>query len=270
MLPLKTTLEDFDTLLAYMKTQVGWVPLEKIRKTLPTKATDNRKLEAMRTIGLIERDNTNIKVSDAGWKYIRSTESADKAAVLRDQLGTVQLYVDTVHWMHYNGKPEPTRTDVANYWHDKHEGQIQGAKGAALTDAAVFFLRLAAGAGLGTFVRAGNNRPDTYLKGDASAISAFTLGPTTAAPEVESTSGDDVEQPPTPPVALADPPPVGVGATPPVSPPAANLQTSPNIHVNLEIHIAADATPDTVREIFRNMRKYVLNTPKIEDDDGVR
>lgn len=275
MLPLKTTIEDFDVLLAFMKTQVGWVPLEKIRKTLPSKATDNRKLEAMRVVGLIERDKTNIKVSEAGWKYIRATDEFAKADVLREQVATVPLYNDTVAWMHHSKKPDPTRTDVANYWHDKHESRLQGAKGAALTDAAVFFLRLLGAAGLGTFVRAGNNRPDTYLKGDATAIQEFVLGAPvppaaggTGEARFESLVVDpdapDPDQHQTPPAhqqtrpAPLTPPPGSAGVT---------LQTSPAIHVNLEIHIAANATADTVREIFMNMRKYVLNSPKPDDGD---
>jgi hypothetical protein len=43
---------------------------------------------------------------------------------------------------------------------------------------------------------------------------------------------------------LVPPPPVAVG---------------PGVHINIEIHIAADASAATIEEIFRNMRRYVLN-----------
>ena len=33
----------------------------------------------------------------------------------------------------------------------------------------------------------------------------------------------------------------------------------PGININIEIHIAADASADTVQEIFKNMRRYVLS-----------
>ena len=49
--------------------------------------------------------------------------------------------------------------------------------------------------------------------------------------------------------------------------PAVSLSASPNVHVNVEIHIAADATADTVREIFRNMARYVLDKPVHDDVD---
>jgi len=31
--------------------------------------------------------------------------------------------------------------------------------------------------------------------------------------------------------------------------------------VNVEIHIAADAKPATIEEIFKNMRKYLIEQP---------
>jgi hypothetical protein len=45
--------------------------------------------------------------------------------------------------------------------------------------------------------------------------------------------------------------------------PAPNLvpavAVGPAIHINVEIHIAADASAETVEEIFKNMRRYVLS-----------
>jgi hypothetical protein len=37
--------------------------------------------------------------------------------------------------------------------------------------------------------------------------------------------------------------------------------------VNIEIHIAADAKAATVEEIFKNMRKYVLNAAPPKDGE---
>jgi hypothetical protein len=40
------------------------------------------------------------------------------------------------------------------------------------------------------------------------------------------------------------------------------------IHINIEIHIAADASSETIEEIFRNMRRYVLSGDGQADDDA--
>lgn len=47
-------------------------------------------------------------------------------------------------------------------------------------------------------------------------------------------------------------PSVPVAAAPTVS-------VSPGVHVNIEIHIAADAASQVIEDIFRNMRRYVLS-----------
>jgi hypothetical protein len=59
--------------------------------------------------------------------------------------------------------------------------------------------------------------------------------------------------------------PVVVATRPaPVAQPVA-VSVGPGIHINVEIHIAADASSETVEEIFKNMRRYVLNDGKADD-----
>ncbi|TCO47856.1 hypothetical protein EV646_105414 [Kribbella antiqua] len=250
--PIKTTISDIDKLFNYLKGQVGWVPLDRVRSTIDSKLSDNRKLEACRYLGLIDRDGTNIKLSDSGRAYAGG-DDAERAAVMLAALRSVPLYSQTVDWIHYNHKAEPTKTDVGNYWHDKLQSELDGAKDTALTDAVIFFFRVADAAGLGKFIAPGKGRPIALLRSDLEAIEQVVTG---SASQAESSETQ----------ALPDPPPAGTTAgagRPPAPVPAApvtpvSVQTSPAIHINLEIHIAADATPATVEEIFKNMRKYVL------------
>jgi hypothetical protein len=70
----------------------------------------------------------------------------------------------------------------------------------------------------------------------------------------------------------ASPPTEGVVAAPPRGLPVATtapvaVSVGPGIHVNIEIHIAADASSETIEEIFRNMRRYVLAGDGQIDDD---
>ena len=84
---------------------------------------------------------------------------------------------------------------------------------------------------------------------DLSASSAQT------APAGEPATGNG---PPTP--------AFGTGPTlPPPAPPAVSVGAG--VHVNIEIHIAADATTETIEDIFKNMRRYVLS-PDPEALDG--
>jgi hypothetical protein len=45
----------------------------------------------------------------------------------------------------------------------------------------------------------------------------------------------------------------------PARPVPPTVSIGSGIHVNIEIHIAADASSDTIEDIFRNMRRYVLS-----------
>jgi hypothetical protein len=157
--PIKTKPDDIDALTKYLRNQVGWVSIADAKKAIPASHADARKLEAMRYIGLIDRDQENIKLSDAGRRYVDAPSTEQKGDVLASLLKNVKLYDATLQWFHY----EPTRTqasktDVANYWLERHDDLLGGAKGDALTDAAVFFLRVADLAGLGKFVAAGTGR----------------------------------------------------------------------------------------------------------------
>ena len=149
-------------------------------------------------------------------------------------------------------KVEPTKTDIGNYWHDKLQNELDGAKDAALTDAVIFFFRVADAAGLGKFITPGRGRPIALLRSDLEAISRAVTS-TPAATDIY------VDSPPTPPTAIeASHEHLPTQASTPGKT-SVQLRTSPAIHINLEIHIAADATPKTVEEIFKNMRKYVLD-----------
>jgi hypothetical protein len=258
MLPIKTTIEDISTLGTYLKTQVGWVPLDRVRKALDSKYADNRKLEAQRRLGLIDRDGTNVKLSDRGRSYATSSDAATRAQIMQEALREMPLYKETVEWLHYSKVEDPTKTEIGNYWHDRHQDQLEGAKGAALTDAVIFFMRVAGEAGLGAFTRGAGARPDSYLKTDPDAIETFVTAK--SAESVGNVGGEEGSAEQVTDSAVGEEGPVA--ATPvPTASSAVSFATSPAVHVNLEIHIAADATAGTVAEIFKNMRKYVLNDP---------
>ena len=253
MLPLKTTIDDLAALTTYMKPQVGWVQIDQVKNAIPSKHADNRKLEAMRYVGLIDRDGSKIKLTDPGRSYASATDDTIQAGILRDLIREIPLYHQTAEWMHFRSKDAPTKSEVANYWHDRHADELQDASGQALTDAVIFFLRLMGAAGFGKYIGAGKGRPETYFRVDTEALETYVTGEA-ATPETPSSPSPDVAATGT-----------GSTASPPVAGPV-TLTSSPAVHINVEIHIAADAKPGTIEDIFKNMRKYVLDLPPTEDE----
>lgn len=240
-LPMKTTATDFEKLSAYLKNQVGWVEIDKIRKTIPPKHAHAMKIEAMRYVGLLERDGNNVKLTPEGREYAAGDDTK-RAEVMRDRLRNLPLYNATLEWMHHNDKTDVPKTDIANYWHDHHSAETGGAVGDALTDSTVFFMRMVGISELGKFVAAGTGR-DTHLQMDVDLLRAFVTG---APPTPEKKFESEEEKPPPPP-------------PPPLPPPAVTLAAG--LNVNVEIHIAADAKAATIEEIFKNMRKYLIDQP---------
>lgn len=245
-LPIKTTPDDVNVLANYLKNQVGYTALDKLRAAIPAPHGDARKIETMRFLGLLDVDTTNVKLTDDGRRYAAG-DAATRSAVIVDRLRSIPLYSAALDWMHYGKNHAPTKTEVANYWSDKHSAALGDTKGDALTDAAVLFLRFAGAAGAGKFVPAGVGR-DTYLKVDAAALEAIVTG---TGPEALPTA------PRAAPVA-------GVAPSPDPRRGRPSVAFVPAVNINLEIHIAADATPMTIEEIFKNMRKYVLGSPSDE------
>lgn len=257
MVPIKTTVEDIQKLLAYLGKQIGWVEPAKIEKALGS--VDDRKVSAMVEFGLILRDGGNLRTTLRGQQF-----NTDQSTALREVLSSVELYQATLEWVHYGKRPEATTSEIGQYWETSHKDTLGGLSGSTLASGAVTFGRIVGGAGLGTFV-VGRSGKETRVTFDLADIDMMVNG----APSAEETESEVVEDAEAEATTTADAP------TPAVAPEAApamaaptptvSVSTSPSVHVNVEIHIAADATADTVREIFKNMARYVLDKPVTDD-----
>ncbi len=260
-LPQKTTAEDITTVVAYLKNQVGWTPLGRLRTAVDARHANGVKIESMKFMGLIDRNGEDVKLTDAGREFAAASTDEGREPIVAERLRAIPLFAETVDWMHYPKHLQPTKTDIANYWHDKQSDKTGGVTGDALTDGAVFFLRATDMAGLGKFVAAGTGR-DTHLKGDENALEAFATqrhgaGERHAAKEGQAT---------------------GAGAKATNGREAAAIQPikqidnqgggniSTDLNINVQIHVAADAKPEVIRDIFKNMRRYVLDQPDIKED----
>lgn len=245
--PIKTTIDDIDALCAYLRKRVGWSDIEDVKKRIPSKHADNRKIEALRYVGLLERDGSNVKLSDAGRKYASATDEQSKVAIMRVLLREITLYDATLEWLFHSRLEVASKTEIANYWHDHLSEESAQATGAALTDAAVFFGRIVGAAGLGVFVAAGRGR-DTEIRIDRGALDEYVNQHHDAeqTPSTDTSTKPDTRAP-------------TVDET--QSPQRGRSALGAALNVNVEIHIAADAKPSTVEEIFKNMRKYLYDEP---------
>lgn len=251
LIPVKTSVEDIQKVLTYLARQVGWIEVTKAEKALGS--LDDRKISAMVEFGLVLRDGGNLKATPLGQHF--HADSQDGA--LQEVLRSVELYRATLEWAHYGNKSEITATEVGQYWEASHADTLGGLRGTTLKDGAVCFGRIVAGAGLGTFTlgRGGKETRITLLTAE---VGELINGVEHGTGDSDPSDTNIVEDGAVPVTSVESEP--RTGATPSEAHhPTVSVSTSPSVHVNVEIHIAADATSDTVREIFRNMARYVLD-----------
>lgn len=258
MVPIKTSVEDIQKLLAYLAKQVGWVDQGKVEKALGS--LDERKAGAMVEFGLVLRDGGNLRATERGQLF-----NNDRTAALREVLATVDLYRATLEWVHYGERAEATAAEIGQYWESSHADTLGGLKGSTLKDGAVTFGRIVDGAGLGTFL-VGRGGKETRTTFDLAVVNTLLNGGTST-PAEDGDTDDTMVADSSALVPEAQPTGTSLKSPAPNStaPPPVSVSTSPSVHVNVEIHIAADATADTVREIFKNMARYVLEKPVTDD-----
>lgn len=260
MIPINTSVEDIQKTLGYLARQVGWVETAKVEKALGT--LDDRKVSAMVEFGLILRDGGNLKATPRGQLF----NSGKQTEALREVLNAVELYRATLEWAHYGGKSEVTATEVGQYWESSHADTLGNLSGKTLKHGAVCFGRVVEGAGLGDFTvgRGGKETRITLLTAEIDDLINGASAATSDSQDQSAPNATGGAAPTTEAVATYSPAvsPAQVAHTSPVS-----VTASPNVHVNVEIHIAADATVDTVREIFKNMARYVLDKPVTDEID---
>ena len=269
MVPIKTSLDDIQKLLGYMARQVGWVEVTKVEKALG--GTDDRKIGAMVEFGLLLRDGGNIKVAPRGIAF----NGGDQSGAMREVLSEIELYRSTLEWVHYQGKSEVTATEIGQYWESSHRDTLGNLRGSTLKDGAVTFGRVIEGASLGTFTIGRGGKETRIVFSLPEVERAIDGAPVTTAKEADppgapAASASARTPAMVPAAATLDPAAIHADDAPGLAPsasPTISVSASPSVHVNVEIHIAADATAGTVREIFRNMARYVLDK-HVEDDDN--
>lgn len=186
-LPVKTTMEDVDTIIGYLKTKPTGATIADAKSVIDSKPLDARKLNAYRTWKLVDQDGDRITLTDDGRRIARD-ESA-KADVLAAVIDRTRPYRSAIEWAHHQGFDTLSLHDLAANWHQHHSEALGTTNETSIKDAVTCFFNLAEGAGLGT-----------YVIGRRGTITRLDLNKTTVKKFVESGpseppwSGPDLEK----------------------------------------------------------------------------
>jgi hypothetical protein len=168
-------------------------------------------------------NSAEIGITPLGMRIVRPTREGDDLAAKREALLRPKVVGEFLR--QYDAAPLPTDQIAKNVLQEK------GVPAERLDDVLALILE---GAKAVRFLRDISGKQYVDLAGAAPA------------------GGDNVETQ-TEPAAVTPAP----AAAPAVASPVVSV--APGVHINIEIHIAADATSQVVEDIFRNMRRYVLS-----------
>jgi hypothetical protein len=169
---------------------------------------------------------TEVGLTSIGLRIVRPTSEGDDIAAKREALLRPKLIGEFLR--NYDGAALPTDTIAKNVL------QEMGVPSERVSNVLEMITESARTVG---FIREWNGK--TFIDLTATG-SGDTQGSPLVAPDEPTVTKASNSLP--------------VATTSPIS---ATVGTG--IHVNIEIHIAADASSDTIEDIFRNMRRYVLN-----------
>ncbi|WP_073386308.1 hypothetical protein [Jatrophihabitans endophyticus] len=186
-----------------------------------------------------------IGLTPIGMRIVRPTTEGDDLAARREALLRPKIVGDFLR--QYDGAAIPTDVIAKN---------VLQERGVPAERTESVLELIVAGASEVGFVREWNGKRYVDLAGQAVDAPRDGVSPGGNPPTSPATT--QTNQP-----SMMQPPPVTI--SPPA--PAAGVSLSSGVHINIEIHIAADATSETVEDIFRNMRRYVLSADEVADDD---
>lgn len=173
-LPIRTTVEDIQTVCLYLMKKPTGASLKEARAVLDSKYLDGRKLSALRFWGLIEGDD-KIKLTSRGRSAVRD-HSSNQDTILVGVVREVKPYCAIVERAAHKGEFTVTTHEVAAHWHEHFGSQVSDNE-KVLNDQAVCFFQLAAGAGLGELILGRKGSP-TRFEFDSLAIQTFIDGET--------------------------------------------------------------------------------------------
>ena len=180
-LPINTTVEDIESVCAYLATKPMGASLDEARAVLDAKFLYGRKLSAMKEWGLIDEDEGTFRATDLG-RAAAKGGGASLSDALANVIRNVLPYFSIIERAAHRKEATLTSADVGAHWHEHFRDQISSSE-ETLNRQTVCFFRIADGAGLGKVIIGRRGAP-TRFDFSAEALEKF-VGRIQAQPAVQ-------------------------------------------------------------------------------------
>jgi predicted nucleotide-binding protein len=156
--------------VGYLATKPTGATLAEGKKVLDSKLLDGRKLNALKSWGLIEENGEKLRLTERG-RLLTRDKGARRTEALRQALAQIRPYAALVERLAHRNEFSITATDAGAYWHE-HFREEASPSDKILNDQAVCFFQLAEAAGLGkiTIGRHGQATRFDFVEDEARGI----------------------------------------------------------------------------------------------------
>lgn len=251
-LPSLATVEDMSAVVGilYGKMSGDTIKNAKASTTKPSIFTEQR-LEAYQAWGLLTVEGERLKLTNQGRKLHEHTEE-QQHEVYAEVLRKIPLYEITLRHIHSGSYEERIVAEIGSHWADNFAEQVATNNDRLLGEQVTAFMSVVAGAGLGRYVRGRKGKP-TRLEINRGAVGEFISGakrldsPTEheTAPVIDTETEEQQSK---------------VSAyVQPQETKHVNPIFSPDVNINIQIHISADAEKGQIDDIFASMARHLFN-----------
>lgn len=188
-LPIKTTIEDAQKVVAYLKTKPTGATVAEAKAAIDTRHLDPRKLRALETWGLIKVEGDRLALTDDG--RILAREPGRAAEIFGRSIDRTRTYRAAVEWAFHQGFDVLDLNDTAAHWHTHHSDELGTTNETSIKDAVTCFFNLASGAGLGSYVLGRRGQPTRLELNKAAVALLVEAGPSVPPVVPEAAPADE-------------------------------------------------------------------------------
>lgn len=170
-LPIKTSPEDVQAIITFLKSKVSGATLAEAKAVLSPTLLDGRKLAAYEAWGFISRVDDRLALTEAGRELSRADDNEARRLFAHSIRG-IPAYMLILEWMFHQGLEQATSVEVASHWHTHSPEALGTSSDRTMVDQAVCFFSLAQAAGLGNRIVGRKGQP-TRLEVDREVLSHF-------------------------------------------------------------------------------------------------
>lgn len=251
-LPVMTSKEDVDAIVEFLKGKPVGITRKGAEAIIGARLIETRKITAYRRWGFVTEADGKLMLTDLGHNYYEASEE-EKQRILSEVIRGEEIYRVTLEWINQNKWQQVTQADVAAHWFKNFKAEVGSAE-RAIREQVSCFLNIAAAAGVGNYI-IGRKKQPTRLEVNRTALTSFIEGTPETAEASDTENVDDIADQVN---GNREYEPTATVPEPVLPRRLTDTHTSPlSLHIDIQIHIDPDASPDQIEQIFASMAKHL-------------